>query len=460
MCVLKDEGLAALASRQVEPASPRRPVTSLAALRSRFSRNEEGSVAMVFGLMAVPCVMLIGFAVDFSRLLAVHQQTQGMLDNAALAGAKATQGATGNLDTIAQAAASSFWSAHKDQIKNAIPTAASVTYSSNGAKTELTWTVTQWVQTPFLHAGSLISNKAAEGGAPSGCSSSGWQCQKVQIKSTSLVQAGGNNKDTNVETSLMLDITGSMAGQKLTDLKLAAKDLIDIVVWNDQSKVKSRVALSPFSSKVNLGSAYVTAVSGASTSRACVTERTGADAYTDEAPAAGRWIPSASCSGSDPTSSEAIIPLSTNKTALKARVDSLTDGGATAGHLGTAWAWYALSPKWNTIWPTASQGEGYDKISTGKLRKIAVLMTDGDYNTQYSPTDSQTQASQLCTNMKATGIEVYTIGFQVSNAAKTFLQGCATDTSHYYDATTGDALRMAFRDIALKISSIRITGSN
>jgi hypothetical protein len=54
-------------------------------------------------------------------------------------------------------------------------------------------------------------------------------------------------------------------------------------------------------------------------------------------------------------------------------------------------------------------------------------------------------------------IEVYTVGFQVSSAAKTFLTNCATDSSHYYDATTEDALKAAFRDIALKISTLRLT---
>ncbi len=477
MGVLGDEGRAAPAMRQVEPASPRRPATSLAALRSRFLRDEEGAVAMVFGLMAIPCVMLVGFAVDMARVVAVRQQTQGMLDNAALAGAKATQGATGSLDTVAQTAASSFWNAHKTQVKNAISGAESVAYSSNGAKTELTWTVTQWVQTPFLSAASALSTKAVQSGAPAACAASGWQCQKLEITSTSIVQAGGNNKDTNVETALMMDITGSMSGTKLSDLKLASKDLIDIVVWNDQSKVKSRVAVLPFSAKVNVGS-YAAAVTGqAATSGTsklipCVTERIGTEQYTDEAPGTNKWIGAnnqvnggtsgsnyntgGTCGSSDPSASEAIIALSKDKTALKARVDALTAGGATAGHLGTAWAWYALSPKWNSIWPSDSQAEGYDKIPTGKLRKIAVLMTDGDYNTQYSANGSQTQAEQLCTNIKATGIEVYTVGFQVSTAAKTMLQACATDASHYYDATTGDALRMAFRDIALKISSIRI----
>ena len=76
-----------------------------------------------------------------------------------------------------------------------------------------------------------------------------------------------------------------------------------------------------------------------------------------------------------------------------------------------------------------------------KLRKIAVLMTDGDYNINYckgveaknsdqTPDincnsengKSQPQATSLCTAIKQRGkIEVYTVGFQVSSAAKTFL---------------------------------------
>ena len=61
------------------------------------------------------------------------------------------------------------------------------------------------------------------------------------------VLAVGANSETNVEISLMLDVTGSMDGQKIDDLKDAAKDLVDIVVWNDQSQYTSKVALAPFS---------------------------------------------------------------------------------------------------------------------------------------------------------------------------------------------------------------------
>ena len=175
---------------------------------------------------------------------------------------------------------------------------------------------------------------------------------------------------------------------------------------------------------------------------------------------------------------------------LKRRIDKLQTGGSTAGQLGTAWAWYLLSPKWNTVlqqaFPTSSPAAPYTDLTVlnakgqPKLRKIAVLMTDGDYNINYckgveAKNSDQTpdincnsengkslaQATSLCTAMKAPvsggKIEVFTVGFQVSAAAKTFLTGCATDASHYYDATTEVALQAAFRDIALKISSLRLT---
>ena len=210
----------------------------------------------------------------------------------------------------------------------------------------------------------------------------------------------------------------------------------------------------------------------------CVTERQGSTyRYTDDAPAAGKWIgyfnPSSNtngqynadgtCDDNDPTAAANMVPLTTNKTELKNVINAFQAAGSTAGQLGTAWAWYTLSPKWNSIWPSSAAGQYADLTTLGptgapKLRKIAVLMTDGDYNKEYTGgnPNSETQAKALCTAMKTAKIEVYTVGFQVSNDAKTLLKGCATDNSHFYDASTGKSLKQAFRDIALKISNLRI----
>lgn len=94
-------------------------------------------------------------------------------------------------------------------------------------------------------------------------------------------------------------------------------------------------------------------------------------------------------------------------------------------------------------------------------------MTDGVYNTlqganygDYSSqaTTASSEALQLCTNMKAAGIEVFTVGFYLYSTDEiNLLTNCATDSNHFYNATQESALLAAFRDIALKISSLRLT---
>ena len=209
---------------------------------------------------------------------------------------------------------------------------------------------------------------------------------------------------TNVEMSLMLDVTGSMCSpaRRSRRCKSAAKDLIDIVVWADQSKYYSRVALAPFAEAVNVGTTLAPLVRGTdgqhfgdcadihhhhhaerrdaaadqavdqipeseraaarqctwTISTKCVTERIGNDAYTDAAPTGTSTYVGKGYFGTSTTTScgvgnytdtevNSIQPLSNDTTMLKRRIDKLDTGGSTAGHLGTAWAWYLLSPNWN-----------------------------------------------------------------------------------------------------------------
>jgi hypothetical protein len=110
-------------------------------------------------------------------------------------------------------------------------------------------------------------------------------------------------------------------------------------------------------------------------------------------------------------------------------------------------------------------------------------MTDGDFNTTYcdgviskdsgsgsgSTSDhincnanngsSNTQALELCKAMKAKGITLYTVGFDVADltSAKTMMNKCATDSTKVYIADNGEQLKQAFRDIALKLSSLYIS---
>ena len=314
-----------------------------------------------------------------------------------------------------------------------------------------------------------------------------------------------------LEIALVLDQTGSMAGQKIANLKLAAKDLVDIVIWDNQTDdYYSKVAIVPYAAGVNVG-AYAPSVRGLIASgcflflcdlfdfpnaaggssrhsiSTCVSERTGSEQFTDAPPSplnlVGANYPPAA---GNPCPLNKVIPLTNDKTLLKGQIDLLQANGGTAGHIGLAWGWYLLSPHWGDLWP-ASRPAPYSDLAVLNargdplLRKIVILMTDGEFNTAYcqgviSKTNSfdrdpnhincyapngssSSQSESICTNAKATGLIVYTIGFNLSanQSVRDLMTRCATDQEHAFLASTGNELRQVFRDIATRIASLRLT---
>ena len=204
----------------------------------------------------------------------------------------------------------------------------------------------------------------------------------------------------------------------------------------------------------------------------CVTERTSVSSrYTDDYVSSGNYVGPYNQTSLGSTnklnySSDGkcmvggrelpeVIPLTSSKATLQSFFDNATAGGATPGHLGHAWSWYLLSPKWASLWPSTATPAAYNDTKT---KKVAVIMTDGEYNTQYSNVASRTQALELCKSMKASGIEVYTVGFGFSASsaagdntsegnAKDLLTQCSSGTNHYYFPYDSAALRSVFQNI-------------
>jgi predicted peroxiredoxin len=148
--------------------------------------------------------------------------------------------------------------------------------------------------------------------------------------------------------------------------------------------------------------------------------------------------------------------------------------GSTSGALGTAWGWYSLSPKWNSVWNGDGVPASYANVTTmqanGKpiLRKVAVIMSDGVYNTMrgWKDQDQQTvsnHAKQLCANMKAKGIEIFTVGLALDQLsaseraiAEDTLMSCGTDIHHFYSTLNVAELQTAFQDIAYQLTSVAL----
>ncbi len=443
----------------------------------RFVHDRSGNVAVMFAVISVVLMMAVGAAVDVGRWLYARDQTSAAIDAAVLAGGRSLQ--TNNTDTAAAVAiAQKFYAENVKRRPSLLNDTVNFSVVDNGKAMAASGTA--YIKTPFLQVANIDKLPVLS---------------LTQAQSAKAVLQVGGNGGENLEVSMMLDITGSMAGQKIQDLKDAATDLIEIVVWDDQSKFTSKVALVPFSEDIRLptttalnkarGTGLVTSKSvGSGNNKTtyylsdCVVERTGTQKYTDAAPTTNQYVMGHYTSSYTGTSTKKgvcvvpagaeVMPLSSDKTALEAKVTGLSAGGGTAGHLGTAWAWYALSPNWSSLWSTSSQPRAY---GSANLKKIAILMTDGEYNTQYdtngistttSPANgtSTVQARALCTAMKAKGITVYTVGFQLggsnSESYQTLSQ-CATDTGKFYNAADGEQLKQAFRDIALKLTSLYLS---
>jgi Flp pilus assembly protein TadG len=436
-------------------------VSASRSLLARFSHEDRGSVAIIFAMTTMIVVSIVGGAVDYGRWLNARNQTQNAIDTALLAAGRTSQTTYGDI-SLSVASANAYY----NQMKSSLTVDDTISFAAINAATSFTAKGSAYIVTPFLSIVGIDRLPVLQLGDV--------------VQATSTIAQGGN-AGTSIEIGLMLDTTGSMAGQKIIDLKDAAKDLVDIVIWDDQGTWTSKIGLAPFANTVNVGS-YFTAITNQSrtgpTKAPCVVERTGPEEFTDKAPGTNAWATSyhtatGSTSNNCPEAS-AIVPLTSDKTVLKATIDGLVTGPSTAGALGTAWAWYLISPEWGNIFTGTSKPDTYAKQNEmgpnnlPKLQKIAILMTDGAYNTHQAiqNNDNSTQANtirakavSICNAMKAKGIKVYTVGFQLGNDTNAIntLSSCATDATFFYNAANGSALRAAFRDIALKISALRLS---
>lgn len=211
----------------------------------------------------------------------------------------------------------------------------------------------------------------------------------------------------------------------------------------------------------------------------CVSERTGAQAYTDAAPNASARVGRNYPSSGNPCPTATVLPLSSNKSTLKTLISGLSVAGSTGGHIGIAWGWYAVSPNFNSLWSSSPAGP----YAPEDTLKAVIIMTDGEFNTPYhtgviaqnagfgsggaydkinqnsTNGDPFAQGEALCDAMKAAGVIVYTVGFQISaggNAAA-LLADCATSPQHAHLPSSGSDLSEAFAAIGRDITRLRIS---
>eukprot|EP01037_Dinobryon_pediforme_P006190 gene6190-6257_t len=197
--------------------------------------------------------------------------------------------------------------------------------------------------------------------------------------------------------------------------------------------------------------------------------------------------------------SEALQSLTTDNSALATEINGMSPNGDTTLVAGFMWAWRTISPNGpflgqanNTVGP-----QNPVAYNSTQVKKIIIFMTDGydhwvtnsysPYQSLYSSlgyyfngristygasagtTNSSNYRAQMdaalldaCTNAKATGITVYTVGFSVSSdpidqTGINTLQSCATNSGDAFIATNASEILAVFQTIAAAISKLRLS---
>ena len=421
-------------------------------LFGRFFKDRKGNVAPMLALSMIPIVGAVSAAVDYSRANATRTAMQSALDATGLMLSKEAQG-LGTADLTTKA--SDYFNAlFTDTNAKNVQLTSTLQNPSTGMY-ELTLKVSATVSTSFTRA---------VGQSDIGIAASAdviWGIKKLNL-------------------ALALDNTGSMANNnKMTELKAAAHNLLTTLQNASSTPGDIQVSIVPFATDVNVGTGNVNAAwidwtnwetsngtctvwkhsqsscvanggvwtpASHSTWNGCVYDRDQNNDVLNTATVAGspatmfRAHQASAC----PT---AMMPLSTDWTALNDKIDAMTPTGNTNVTIGLALGWQTLT----ATDPFNAPADATDRD------KVIVLLTDGE-NTQNrwtstaSSIDARTEA--VCTNAKAANIKIYTVRVIDGNA--TLLQGCATKTSMYYDVQQADQLNNVFSSIAQNLANLRI----
>lgn len=392
-----------------------------------FTKDRQGTIAIVFGLMFLAVTMVVGMAIDMGRVLHAKTRLVVAADAAALAAGGALL--DGSLsDVEIETLAKKFFVQNIEQSGDMYGTVAEPSVTVNRASGQIS-----------IDANAIVPMTITK--------IAGFTEVNLPVNSTTRFD------QRDVELGMALDVTGSMYGTKLSELKVAAKDLVDMLLPDGNRQNKVRIGLAPYAASVNAGS-YASSVTGGGggVGNPCVFERSGPNSFTDALPI-GVDVLGAKTKTSCP--SAAIIPLTDDKGLLKSQIDSYRASGSTAGHIGTAWAWYLISPVWDSIWPSSSNPVAY---GDAKTIKVIILMTDGEFNTQYVSANGNSagQARAVCAEMKKQNVAVYSVAFQAPGSAQAILQDCASGSDFYFNAANGDELRQSFQKIAKSLNNLRL----
>ncbi len=412
-----------------------------------FRASQSGNTVIIFALAVIPIVGAAGAAVDYSRASSARAALQAAVDSTALMLSKDAQSLT---SAQLNQKASDYFKAlfNRTEVYNIAITPVLTNPSSGNFVLNVTGTGS--VNTSFTKV-------------------FGQDTLDIDVSSQVL---WGIKK---LELALALDNTGSMSSNnKMTNLKKAAHSLLDTLKKAAGKPGDVKVAIIPFDTTVNIGTSYknqpwfdydsldcngskklgsgCTSGNWKNSWEGCVRDRASPYDVQDTPPSMAiqkTLFPVHDCG-----SLAKAMPLTSDWTALNAKVDEMTPNGYTNVTIGLVWAWHAL---------TANAPFTEGTAPSPDIDKVIIILTDGDNTEAWDntlnlpvvvPALIDARTAKVCANIKAANIKIYSVRVIDGNAK--LLKDCATTPNMYYDVQQASQLNSVFTAIAENLANLRI----
>ena len=189
---------------------------------------------------------------------------------------------------------------------------------------------------------------------------------------------------------------------------------------------------------------------------------------TDENLVVGDWESPPSTSSNITRCGQVLTPLTDDLEVIRGKVQSLTTEGETYLPAGLIWGWRTLSP-------SVPYTQASINAAERNARSVMIFMTDGE-NSAFKSEEYHKSAglnpvaagkgldvaSQLCSGIKADGIEIFTVAYNLpgntvlGGGTETALQACASSAANAFTPDTRSELIENFETITSSLAEVKL----
>ena len=443
-----------------------------------FAKNHSANVALTFALSAVPLVGTIGMSIDYARKIEAQAITQAALDGAAFAATSALN--AGENAAAYTKAAQDFFDKNKPKNLMGVP---ELDVEVDYGKGTLTISTDAKVKTTMMKIVGITEMDLSNG-----------------FKNDSDDDDDGDNtgnfgtsvalpaftREHKGEIIMVMDYSGSMnwwlgGERKYITMRDQAAKLVNAL---SQEKTNDYVKFGvvPFSSEVfaTMPKKYWYGFKGNANRASCTRDRKHPYNVSDATPQNthkkrhkshfGQVYEQYSnnpnnygfyqgwenyrnyCGNYSGWRNLEVQDLTDQHTDTYNKILSMSPYGNTHIAVGMEFGFHLLSPN-----APFTNGTPYNTADT---EKAIILLTDGAQTTRafgasgaYNTGKGETNLATLCNKIKAKGIRILTISYDLYNVdTETRLENCATSSGDFYDADSKGELVSAFQGITAKLA--------